>query len=304
VISTVISLIITPKYESSVVLFPAATTSVSRTLLSQNNPSKTGILDFGEEEEAERLLQVLNSDQIKSKIINKYNLVEHYEIDTAGKYVRTQLYNEYESNISFKRTEFLSVVISVRDKDPVIAANIANDIASLLDSTLKNIRRVRALKALKLVENEYFDLKSHIESLKDSLNYVMRLGVNDYESQSEVLNAAYAEAIIRGNEKAAYIISRKLDILSKYGDNYLALSNLLEFESERLSQMEEKYTEVEVEASQDLPEFYIVDWAYPSEKKAYPRRTIIVIVSSIITFIMALILLLLLDAIKKYRQSL
>src|SRR2546421_647761 len=62
--SSVISLIIPNKYKSTVILFPTTTSSVSKALLDNNPNAKQDILQFGAEEEAEQMIQVLNSDDI------------------------------------------------------------------------------------------------------------------------------------------------------------------------------------------------------------------------------------------------
>ena len=80
------------------------------------------------------MLQILNSDEIREQIISKYNLISHYNIKTDEEFPQTNLIEKYKDNISFSRTEFMSVRIDVLDKDPQVAANIGNDIASLLDS--------------------------------------------------------------------------------------------------------------------------------------------------------------------------
>ncbi len=74
------------------------------------------ILEFGEDEQAERMLQILNSNRIRDKIIQKFNLMQHYNIDPNYKYKYTRLYNEYENKVNFKRTQFMAVKISVYDE--------------------------------------------------------------------------------------------------------------------------------------------------------------------------------------------
>ena len=60
---------ILPKYRSSVIFFPSATNSVSKALLEESNSEKQDILAFGEEEQAEQMLQILNSDEIRELIM-------------------------------------------------------------------------------------------------------------------------------------------------------------------------------------------------------------------------------------------
>ena len=83
VLAAVVSspLIITPKIKSTAVIYPATTNSISQALLVEHNPYRKDVLEFGEELEAERLLQILNSDEMQSRIIEEFNLFEHYEIE-------------------------------------------------------------------------------------------------------------------------------------------------------------------------------------------------------------------------------
>ena len=134
IISAGASYLITPKFKSTVVLFPTSTNSISKALINSNPGNNQDILEFGEEEQAEQLLQILNSSKIRDKVIERFNLAEHYEIDTNSKFKNTLLIKEYSENISFKRTEFMAVEITVMDKNPQKAADMANSISNLLDS--------------------------------------------------------------------------------------------------------------------------------------------------------------------------
>jgi hypothetical protein len=54
---------ITPKYKSTVVLFPASSSSVSQALLSEKGGKSDNLTSLGESEQAEQLLQILNSNK-------------------------------------------------------------------------------------------------------------------------------------------------------------------------------------------------------------------------------------------------
>ena len=73
VVSSAISLIIEEKYKSVVVMFPAATNSLSKALIAESNGGKYDVMSFGEEEQAEQMLQVLNSDHIRNRICKSSN---------------------------------------------------------------------------------------------------------------------------------------------------------------------------------------------------------------------------------------
>ncbi|MCF8333461.1 MAG: hypothetical protein K9I47_04865, partial [Bacteroidales bacterium] len=116
---------ITPKYESEVIMYPASSNSISKALLAENQSGKKDILEYGEEAATEQMLQLLSSTRIRSKVISKYNLMEHYDIDPSSKNTQTKLYDVYDKNINFSRTEYMAVKVSVMDKDAQLAARMA-----------------------------------------------------------------------------------------------------------------------------------------------------------------------------------
>ena len=139
--SAIVSLLIEEKFESTVTLYPTKTSSVT---CNENITEDQSVSKFGEDEEAEQMLQILESSSIREKIITKYNLMTHYEIDLDAKYLNTALTKTYIENINFKRNNNGAVLINVLDKSPDTAALIANDIASLFDSIKNSMIHERA----------------------------------------------------------------------------------------------------------------------------------------------------------------
>lgn len=300
VASVIISLTITPKYQSTVIFFPSSSTSISKALISTTGggPARD-ILQFGEEEETERLLQVLYSDEIRERLVEKYNLFEHYQIDPDSRYKYTTLYGKMKENISFRKTEYMSIRIDVLDTDPGVAADMANEIASLLDSTMNRMQKRRAREAYEIVEQEYFSLKNEIGALEDSLKTLGQLGVFNVEAQSQGLVELYLDAVSRGNRSQAERLEKQINVLAEHGGTYLFLTEFLENESARLSLLKEKYVEAKVDAEQNLSHTFIVNKGQEAEKKAYPKRSIIVIISTFSAFLFTLIVLVSIDSVRK-----
>ncbi|PKP17128.1 MAG: hypothetical protein CVU05_16095, partial [Bacteroidetes bacterium HGW-Bacteroidetes-21] len=283
VLSATISYLIPSRFESTVILFPSSTGSVSEALLSKSYSSKE-LLKFGTEEEVEQFLQILKSDDIRNRILEKFDLMNHYRIDPTGAFPKTKLYQMYDDNVSIRRTEYNSIKVSVLDEDPETAALIATDISDLGDSLIFKIQRTRAIRAFKLVESEYLEVQRILASLHDSLKSLRDSGIYEYESQAEVFNQAYADALIKGNQSAANQIDKKMKVLAKYGGNYSALRNQVIYETERMGLLRGKYMEAKMDAEQDLPHKYVVSQAEIPEKKSYPIRWLIVLVSVSATF--------------------
>jgi len=294
---------ITPKYKSTVIMFPTSSNSISKALLTENYGENQDILEFGEDEQAEQMLQILNSNRIRDRIIQKFNLLEHYKIDPGSKYKYTRLYNSYENNIKFRRTEYMAVKITVYDKDPQYAALIANDIAELIDSTKNAMQKERALQAFKIVEANYLKIKQEVQQMEDSLSKLREFGVHDYESQAEMINRQLAIELARGNTSGVKALENKLDVLAKYGGPYVSLRDALEHEKKQLSLIKAKYEEAKVDAEEVLPQKFIVSYAYEAEKKSYPVRWIIVLISTIAAFVFSVILISAVDSILTHSKK-
>jgi len=277
--SIIISLTITPMFQSSVIMFPASNASISKDLLSQNYAGRQNVHGFGEEEQAEQLLQILNSEPIRSRIIQKYNLMEHYDINPDEKYPFTRLHEKYKSNINFRLTEFMSVEISVMDSDPEYAANIANDISALVDTVYNSMKKERAREAFHLVEREYMEAVQNLAVLRDSM---------------EQLSAEVGPFLRSGGDP----INNPIVAISENGAMFVAMMNMVRYEAALVTDLSLKYKEARLEAEQNLPHKFVVEEAYPSEKKAYPKKSLIVIVSTFASLLFALVVLIIIDNIR------
>ncbi len=299
VTSGLLSYLITPMYKSDVVLFAEPDASISKYLFSYSYLGGRGMLSFGRETETEHLMQVLNSTRIRDKIIDKFDLMNHYEIDSTHKYKRTLLYEAYAGHISFRRTKYLSVVITVLDKDPQFASDIANDIAALVDTVYSDMLIERAMIGLQMVEEQIDDLRAKIKECEDSLTVLNKIGINHYEAQAERLIETYGFALKDGNMEGAKRIEKQLEKLGNYGSAYVSIRDKNNYYKSLLHALNSKYIEAKAESEQIMPHKYVVDYAYPAERKSSPKRIVIVMVSALATFLFAYFMLLIVDIIRK-----
>jgi capsular polysaccharide biosynthesis protein len=291
------SFFIHPLYRSTVIMYPASSNSISKALLNENSGAKQDILEFGEDAQTEQMLQILNSNKIKDKVIQKFNLLSHYGIDSTSKFKNLKLYREYESNITFKRTEYMAVKVAVLDKDPQMAADMANTIAALLDSVKNDMQKERAVQGFKIVEAEYLKLQGEIRTMEDSLTALRKLGVHDYETQAEMINQQLAIEIAKGNKRGIDALDNKLSVLATYGGPYVSLRDALEYEKKQLSFVKGKYEEAKIDAVENIPQKFVVENAYKSERKAYPIRWVIMTISTLSALFMAILAIILMERI-------
>lgn len=298
VISAVVSLILSDKYRASVIMYPSMTNSISAALLDENVSDKD-YMEFGKEEEVEKVLQVLNSDEVREKVIHKFNLMNHYDIDPTGSYPQTKVRKKFAKNIHFNKTKFTSVEIEVFDTDPEQAAQIANYIAALLDTAKTKIHRTIAIKALDIIDNEYKTTTAKINKIVDSLNVLRKMGLYNYEDQSSVLTEAHALALVKGNQSAVNVLENKLELVSKYGGAFSDLNNQLYYERKHLGIIKGKLAKATVDVEQNLPHKFVVNKATRPEKKTYPIRSLIVIISLFSSLFLTLLVFLFQEKLKQ-----
>jgi uncharacterized protein involved in exopolysaccharide biosynthesis len=173
----------------------------------------------------------------------------------------------------------MSVEIAVMDHDPEYAANIANDISDLVDTVYNNMKKERALEAFRLVEKEYTEAAASLGALRDSMNLLSKQVSANLKTSGDSNNML-------------------IKALSENGALYLAMQSLVRSEAQLVSELNLRYKEARLETEQNLSHKFVVEKAYPSEKKSYPRKSLIVIVSTLASLLFALIVLIIIDNVR------
>ena len=283
--SSIISFMIEEKFESTAALYPTKTSSVS---ISRNISEDQSISKFGEDEEAEQMLQILESSSVRIKVTEKFNLLEHYDIDLNSKFKNTKLKEEYLENINFKRNNNGAVLITVLDKNPDTAALIANEITSLFDKIKNDIIHERAIKDFIIKKNKLKKITSQIQDLKDTLSKLSLLGVVRNDSYR-----ALTEGFVNAKDsKIKKSFKEKMDMTEKYGSVLMSLQIKFQLFSERHHTLEISYEQALTNINSNISHKFIVEKAYPSEKKAYPIRWLIVIMSTFSSILFAIAVIL------------
>lgn len=267
---------ITPKYESVVSMFPSSSSSLSRAVLGGPLATRQDFLQYGEVEDAERLLQVLGSAAIRDRIVERFDLMSHYDISYEDRFPYTQLNRTYRNNISFRRTQFGAVEIIARDRDPAMAAAIANEIAELVDTVQNEIRRERAIMAYEVAGEQYRALQREARQIEDSLRRIMRSGVYDLEGQAGMFTLQLARDLSAGNLEGARAIEDRMRQLGEHGGSYVFLITHLENISDNMATMQRRYQEARADLDHFLSFKFVIDPAFESERKVYPVRWLIV----------------------------
>lgn len=299
VLSAIASYMIDEKFRSTAVVFATEQNSFGEQIL--ETVKKNDLLGYGEKEDSERLLQMINSDQVMNQVINKFDLWNSYEIKPDQPGARTLIGKQYNENVESKLTKFGSITISVLDKNNTQARDMANYIVAVADSLSNKLKKERAKIAFDYTKATYDKLKKEIKLLEDSIWVLRNLGVYDFELQIEGLNDQYATAVLEGRTKQADMLKKEMQEISKYGAAYQNISRLIEGAHDQVEIVKSRLDLMKIDVDATIPAMYVVNYAAESDKKAYPIRWLIVVMSVIGTFVFTVIVLLLMDSLKKIK---
>lgn len=284
----VASYVVKPLYKSEVVMYPAVSNSVSRSLLLEQSTGRDDIMAFGDEQDAEQLMQMLQSDRVRDRVADKFDLWGVYGIDPESKTRRSELIDAYEEHISYERTNLGSVRIEVLDRDPKRAADIANHIAELVDVVWGEMVRERAAKGVTAIEHKLMDLERVIQMTDDSLRALRELGVHDYYSQSERYNEYIGAAIVKGDQRAVRELEDRFKMLAEYAGPYVRLHDQLNYDMRRATILRMKLEQATADMDSEVPHKFVVNYAQPSDNKYWPKRWLFLAISAASAFLIAL----------------
>jgi uncharacterized protein involved in exopolysaccharide biosynthesis len=295
VVSVVISFLMTPIYRSTAIVFPAATSTVS---FNELRNAKASSMDFGEEEQAEQLIQILQSSRIRDKIVERFDLWKHYEIDANDENKHYKLAKEYNENILFVRTRYGSIQIDVLDRDPVLAAEIANKIVDLIDTVKNEMVAERTLPAFEINRRKMAQMEADRKNILNQLDSLAAKGVVPLEGRANLF-AAYIDAK-SAEDRAEF--KKKIEINLQYGATFDGLEYIRNEKITKLADFQVAYEQAESDANTKFNHKFIVEHAVVADKKDKPKRMIIVLLSTLGTFIFMVFLLLVLDKLKELRK--
>lgn len=286
------SLLMTPLYLSSAIVFPAATSSVS---FSEQRNAKSAAMDFGEEEQTEQLVQILQSSRIRDKIISQFKLMSHYGIDPTDVNKNYKLANEYNGHFSFERTRYGSIKIDVLDEDPEMAAAMANKIVDLIDTVKNDMISERTIPAFEVNRRKKAQMERERDSVLTCLDSLAELGVIALDVRSNLFQA-YVDSK-DATDRAEF--KRKIEINMKYGAKYDGLEYIRNEKTVKLEDFRISYEQAESDANAKFNHKFIVERAVVADKKEKPKRMLIVFIATIAGFVLSVFGILL---VEKYKE--
>jgi len=296
IVAIVISLMMKPLFLSTAIVFPTATSTVS---FSEQRNAKASSMDFGEEDQAEQLVQILQSSRIRNRVIQRFDLMKHYDIDPNDKNRNYKLMKEYDGHIKFTRTKYGSIQIDVLDEQPELAAEIANKIVDLIDTVKNNMVLERTVPAFEVNLRKKQLLEKDLQNVLVQLDSLADMGVISIEGRTN-LYTAYIEAKTTADRE---FLKRQIDVNLKYGAKFDGLEQMRDEKIVKMEKFLDSYEQAESDAYANFTHKFIVERAVKADKKDKPKRMIIVLLAVIGSFVFMVFALLINERIKELKKA-
>ena len=240
------SMFITPLYKSVAVAYPA------------------NISPYSDESETEQMLEIINSASIMDSVVEKYNLWEDYKINKADQFAKTYMINEYRSKIKIGKTPYEAVSVTVMDKDPFVACDIAKDILNFYDQKVHDLHTSKVAEVV-----DMYDM--------GQLREVTR-------------------GFINGSNKANELKQN----LEQYGADAVDLETKIIAEANTYSLIKKDYEQNLRFFNSHLTYSNIVTEPFPADKKSFPVRWVVVALCGLGALLLSIVVIFVIENRKRF----
>lgn len=285
-----ISLLLPNYYRSQALIIPSDSNSVAKGM--GNYSQKTDVTDYGDQEQSEYLMQILSSKTIALRTLEKFDLGSHYKIMRKGKVDKDLFLEKFGKNVKVRRADFLGVELSVWDKNPTMARDIAQFMIEEANTLRNEMKQQRMDSALKEAEDSYHRIIHDIRILEDSMaTYAKQYGISVPEQQRERMTQEWAKQIAAGNGIAVARLEAKMRVFDEHVCRFIGWKEQAEAKRLLFQDWTEMQEQMRINAGSNIPSVFVMDYPQIPDNKDKPKRAIIVIVFVILMeFITILIL--------------
>ena len=325
--SSIISLLLPVYFKSTTIFLAASPDIASPELMFGDGASRTNY--YGNENDIDRLLTIAESSELIEFLIDTFDLYKHYDIDSSNLKAPYKIRLAFLDLFEVKKTKRDAIQLSVEDKDRFLCAEIANTARNKIDEMTQKLLKNNLSKRIITIKNNIKVEEDRLMVLADSLSsFREKYGIYNSNAQSETLTEQIASSeasLIR--EKTRFGILEKSQSVDR--DTILYLSAMVQGKQEEVNQIRDKlekfnaglsvlnfnekeYFETNQSLSEDreklkqyeavfeakFPATIIIESGRAPVIKSRPRRSILVLAATAITFFLSIIGVLILETYK------
>lgn len=271
---------ITPKYKSTARIYPS------------------NVWPLSNESETEQMIEILNSDDIKHKMFDAFELDTVYKIHKNDPLYYTYMFDLYNTNVGISKTEFETAEIKVLDEDPQRASNMCDSIIVFYNKKVRELHKAKDMEMVQIAEKQIKKKKDDIENLATQLDSIRRQsGIINLEEQIPEITRGYMSALAtgRGSASDTKTIKKLYDSFADGGTHTELLERQFELAVNRLDSFSIVRDHYMAEYEKDITYSHVVQYPFPADKKAFPVRWLIVVLSTFSALFVAMLAFMVLD---------
>ncbi len=318
VLAAVISLLLPVYYQSQTAFLPISPDQQSpENLFGGGGKSQY----YGNANDIDRLMNLAESNELVDHLVDSFNLYEHYDIDPTEARAGLSVAREFLGLYEVTKTSRDAIVISVEDKDPRLAAQLARAAREEVDRLAVDMMRAGRSRTIMALRGDVTEKENELTRLSDSLSAVReRYSIYDIGTQAETLAeqqgsaarsranleaqiAAYRNSSLRGARDSIAKIEVQLSGIE--GEAGIVTSQLAQLNAgmSRLQTLAEQRGDVSSQLSRDFDRLkqyeaivgseassvVVIEEARVPVLKSRPHRSLIVVGAILAAFILCVL---------------
>jgi capsule polysaccharide export protein KpsE/RkpR len=260
-------------------------------------PANIGL--YSEESLTEQLLQFLHSNDVRLYLYKKYNLANHYKIDTLKK-THMFTYDEiYEKRVNISITKYESAEIKVEDYDPDTARLLVNGIFEAVNYIIEKEVKQKYADEVKNAKINVDFAEKEIDSTQHILNELSeKYGIVDMSVQLKEATKAYYKNT-NSNGKLNELITN----LGKHGVEFAKLTAYLKYQMKNYALVVGKYEKFLTDVNSNRNHVAIASKPTYPVVASWPKRPLVMIITGLSIFVLACVYFIFIDKAKVVYQQ-
>ena len=313
IVSTVVALLLPNIYRSTAVFIPTNPQSADPDRLVDGGKLELG----GRAEDLDRVITIGQSQPVAEIIIRQFHLYRHYKAGTPGNDVDdNNVLSEFSSNLDIVHNERDAIELTFTDRDKHLAAAIANALVHVIDSVNQQLTLENRRTVLDLYHQRYEKLGTDFERSRHELvGARRRYGIFGLEMQGRYMAKEIIETEtalrkaeagggsgVAGLRRALYALTHtdggnliNLESYTRGVDSLnMFVARVADLQS-RLVGARAAYETAALTLQGRVSSIYLVQKAFPATRKFKPVRSLIVVGSVLLTFVLSVLVIALLE---------
>lgn len=295
---------------------------------------------YGSSQDINRILTIGSSQEFIDSLVKEFSLYDHYNINPDHPEASHKLREKFYSHFNLLRTKFDAIELTVEDKDPTIAANMANTAREQIEQLAVRMIKNSQKKLINSYSLTIQEKESQLDQLLDSLaKFQNSSGIYDPLAQAEYLSthfialesklaqsrgklAAYKklsdrgwardsigklQGVINGIEAeltmmtdTAGVGKTKLEQFNEDKGRILVMEDAYLKATNQLSYDKEMLKKYQSAFDMEIPAIHVLTRAEVPVVKSRPFRSIILLTALIISLAFCLLAILLIESYKQF----